>query len=450
MSRLLKGSVVAHLARLTLPNIGGLLAIMVFNLTDTWFVSRLGTDELAAMGFTFAVVMMVGALSIGFSSGSASIISRALGAGDRALARRTVADGLVLAILVTLVVSVAGYYSITPLFRLLGAEGRVLELVREYMQVWFVGAVVVMMPPVSDGCLRADGDMVRPLLVMCICATINVVLDPILIFGWGPVPAMGMEGAAIATLIARTFGMVASLGFLHFRSRLIDWSVPHLRELLHSWGQIIRIGVPAALTQVLSPIAQGFYIRLAAGVGGTQAVAAMATGTRIEAFLFILGISYGIAIVPFVGQNYGARALHRVQEAFHLSNRLAFICAGATLLILLPSAKFLSGWFSTDPEVVRLSALYLVIATFGHIGVYLVNWMSQLLTVIGKPRPVMAINLTRVFIFVMPLSLLGSRLHGYTGLVVGLVAGNLLSGAHAYLATRRQLRLTGEKMPEGR
>ena len=87
----------------------------------------------------------------------------------------------------------------------------------------------------------------------------------------------------------------------------------------------------------------------------------------------------------------------------------------------------------------RLSALYLIIATFGHIGVYLVNWMSQLLTVIGKPRPVMAINLTRVFVFVIPLSLLGSHFFDFTGLVAGLVIGNLLSGVHAYLATRRQL-----------
>lgn len=439
MSKLLKGNVVNHLTRLTLPNIGGLFAIMVMNLTDTWFVARLGTDELAAMGFTFSVVLMVGALSIGFASGASSIISRALGAGDRALARRTVSDGLVLTILVTLGVSLAGYHGIDPLFRLLGAEGHVLELIREYMQVWFLGALLVMMPPVSDDCLRADGDMVRPLLVMCICAGMNILLDPLFIFGWGPIPAMGIKGAAIATLIARACGAATSLSFLHFRSHLIDWSRPHFREVLHSWKQIIQMGVPAALTQALSPIAQGFYIRLAAGVGGTHAVAAMATGTRIEAFLFIIGFSYGIAIVPFVGQNYGARALHRVQEAFRLSTRLAFICAGSTLLILLPSAKFISGWFSADPEVVRLSTLYLIIATFGHVGLYLVSWMSQILTVTGKPRPVILINLTRVFLFVIPLCLLGSWLYGYNGLLIGLVIGNLLSGGLAYLTARHQL-----------
>lgn len=440
MSSLLKGSVPAHLARLTLPSIGGMFAIMVFNLTDTFFVSRLGTDQLAAMGFTFAVVMMVGALSIGFSTGSASIISRALGAGDRARARRTVSDGLFLTIFGTVIVSILGYHTITPLFMLLGASGHVLELVREYMQVWYIGAVVAMMPPVCDSCLRADGDMVRPLMVMCTCAVMNLILDPLLIFGWGPVPALGMKGAAIATIIARSFGMAASLGFLHFRARLIDWNRPPVRELLHSWTEIIKLGVPAALTQVLNPVAQGFYIRLAAGVGGVQAVAAMATGTRIEAFIFIIAIAYGIAIVPFVGQNYGAQALDRVQHTRRLSTRLAFIYAGTTLLFLLPTARFVSGWFSADATVVRLSTVYLLVATFGHAGIYISNWMSQLLNVMGKPMPVMAINLSRVFLYVMPLSLLGSHLFGYTGLVAGIALGNLLGGAQAYLTARTQLR----------
>ena len=439
MSKLLNGSIVKHLTRLTIPSIGGMLAIMVFNLTDTWYVSRLGTDELAAMGFTFPVVMVVGALAIGFSSGAASIITRALGAGNRPLACRTVSDGIFLTIAGTVVVSVIGYLAINPLFRALGAEGRVLELTRGYMQIWFIGSVAAIMPPVSDGCLRAAGDVVRPMLVMCTCAVLNIILDPILIFGWGPFPAMGMEGAALATVIARGFGMTASLSFLHFKHGLIDWSRPHIRELLHSWKEIIRLGIPAALTQALNPIAQGFYIRLAAGIGGVQAVAAMATGTRIEAFLFILAYSYGIAIVPFVGHNYGASAHDRVQEARRISNRFAILYSAITLLILLPTAKFMSGWFSDDPDVIRMSVTYLLIAATGHAGIHISRWMSQLLNVIGKPRPVMAISLTRLFVFIMPLCLLGSRLFGYTGLVAGLALGNLLSGIQAYYTARRQL-----------
>jgi putative MATE family efflux protein len=440
MSRLLEGKVVSHLVRLTLPGIGGMLAIMIFNLTDTYFVSRLGTDELAAMGFTFAVVMIVGALAMGFSSGAASIISRALGSKNHALAARTVSDGLVLTIIGTTAVSVAGYLLIDPVFGALGAKDHVLDLVRAYMQVWFIGAVAAVLPPVSDGCLRAAGDMMRPVIVMCICAVLNIFLDRALIFGWGPFPAMGMKGAALATVIARLFGGIASLGILHFHHRLIDWSRPHIRDVLRSWREIIRLGIPAAITQALNPVAQGVYIRLAAGVGGVQVVAAMATGTRIEALLLIVAMAYGTALVPFVGHNYGAEAHHRVDEARVISTRFAFIYAGTALLILLLSARMLSALFSDDPEVVRHSALYLRIAALGMAGVLLSMWMSQLLNVIGRPRPVMIINFSRVFLFIIPLCFLGSHFFGFIGLVAGITLGNLLAGLQAWWIVRRELR----------
>jgi Na+-driven multidrug efflux pump len=221
---------------------------------------------------------------------------------------------------------------------------------------------------------------------------------------------------------------------------MIDWSRPHLRDLLKSWKEIIRLGIPAALTQALNPIAQGFYIRLAAGVGGVQAVAAMATGTRIEAFLLLIAMAYGIALVPFVGHNYGAEAHHRVQETRRISNRLALIYAGIALLILLPAAHPVSSLFSQDAEVVHLSTMYLIIAVFGMAGILVSMWMSQMLNVIGKPRPVMAISLFRVFLFIIPLSLLGSHFFGFYGLAGGIASGNLLSGINAYFTARRQLR----------
>ncbi|MDF3127619.1 MATE family efflux transporter [Kiritimatiellaeota bacterium B1221] len=440
MSKLLSGDVKAHLLRLTLPTIAGTFAMMVFNLTDTFFVSRLGTEELAAMGFTFSVVMIVGALSIGFSTGAASIISRALGAGNLPLARRTVSDGLVLTILGTLVVSAGGYFLITPVFTVLGAKGHVLELVEGYMQVWFMGAVFAILPPVSDSCLRAAGDMVRPVVVMIVCAMVNVILDYILIFGWGPIPAFGIKGAAIATVIARGTGAGASLLLLHFKHHLIDWKPANFRHTLQSWKTIIQLGIPAAFTQALTPVAQGFYIRLAAGVGGVSAVAAMATGTRIEMIVFMIAMSYAMAIVPFVGQNFGAQAYGRVQETRRISIRFALVYAGCTFLVMLPAAPLISAIFSDDAEVIRMSAGYLTFAALGHAGLHISSWMSQLLNATGKPKPVMMINLCRVFFFVIPFSYAGSCLYGFNGLVGGLALGNICSGVLAYRLTRYVLR----------
>ncbi|MGZ0654875.1 MATE family efflux transporter [Coraliomargarita sp. W4R72] len=439
MSKLLTGNVKSRLFWLTLPTIAGTFAMMVFNLTDTLFVSRLGTEELAAMGFTFPVIMIVGSLAIGFSTGASSITSRALGAGNRSLARRTISDGLVLTIFGTLVVSFLGLLTMTPVFSMLGAEGHVLDLVSGYMQVWYLGAVFAILPPVSDGCLRSAGDMVRPVIVMIACAILNVALDPILIFGWGPVPAFGIKGAAIATVISRAVGAMASLLILHYKYGLIDWQRPHIQHLLRSWRNIIALGIPAALTQALTPVAQGFYIRLAATVGGVQAVAAMATGTRIESIVFMVSMSYSMAIIPFVGHNYGANALDRVQETRRISNRLAFIYAGITFLMLVPSAKWISGWFSQDPVVVQMSVTYLLFAVLGHAGLHLSTWSSQLLNVIGRPRPVLFINLSRVFLFIMPLTLLGIHFFGFSGLVGGIALANLLAGGLAFGVTRKLL-----------
>jgi putative MATE family efflux protein len=355
------------------------------------------------------------------------------------LARRTISDGLVLTICGTVIVSLLGLLTVKPVFSMLGAEGRVLDLVGGYMQVWYWGAVFAILPPVSDGCLRAAGDMVRPVMVMIFCAILNVALDPILIFGWGPIPGFGIQGAAIATVIARGLGACISLLILHYRYQLIDWQWPQFKHMLRSWWNIIALGVPAALTQALTPLAQGYYIRLAATAAGVQAVAAMATGTRIESIVFMVSMSYGAAIVPFVGHNYGANALDRVQETRRISNRFAFIYAGITFLLMIPCAKWISSWFTTDAVVLQMSVTYLLIAVLGHTGLHLSNWSSQLLNVIGKPRPVLLINLSRVFLFIMPLSYIGTRLFGFTGLVSGLALANLLGGGLAFFVTRKLL-----------
>lgn len=441
MSSLLEGSVKRHLFRLTLPSIGGMFAIMALNLTDTFFVSRLGTDELAAMGFTFAVVMMVGALAIGFSSGATSIVTRALGAGNLSLARRTVADGLCLTLLGTLFVSWGGYFSITPLFGLLGANGHVLELVREYMRVWYLGAVFCVVPPVSDSCLRATGDMVRPLLVMCTAALLNLILDPILIFGVEPlgIPAMGMAGAAYATIFARIVAGLLTLGFLHFHARLIDWGRPHLRELFHSWREILRLGIPAAVNQVLLPVSQAIFTRLAAMAGGVPAVAAIATGSRIENLLLLVAMAYGIAVVPLVGQNYGAQAMDRVRETRSISTRFAYFYSATCLVVLVFCAAPLARLFSKDEVVIHFAVLYLMGAALGQSGLNLTNWTSLMINTAGYPREVMLLNLGRVFVFLIPLCIFGTRLFGFIGLVGGITLGNLISGYLAWRLGRRRL-----------
>jgi putative MATE family efflux protein len=441
MSRFLEGDIKRHLFRLTVPSIGGMFAIMAFNLTDTYFVSRLGTSALAAMGFTFPVVMAVGALSIGFSVGASSIVTRALGAGNRALARRTVADCLFITVLGTLLVGFIGFVFTRRLFIVLGAEGEELELVCQYMRIWFLGSLLAVLPPVIDGCLRATGDMFRPFIVMSTVAAFNIVLDPVLIFGFEPlgVPAMGIKGAVYATLAARLIGTSLTFAFLHFHARMIDWSRPHIRELLKSWNRILKLGVPAAINQAINPLLFGVLTRLAASVGGVKAVAAMASSTRIEGVMFLVSIAYSIALGPFTGHNYGASRLSRIRETRQLSNRFAFFYCIASCVFLFFTAGTLAGIFSDDPEVIRLTKAYLLICVFGHAGVHIVMWNCQMLNTIGKTRKVLMINLVKVALLLIPLSWLGGQIYGFIGLAAGLSVGNMLAGILAAKIARADL-----------
>ena len=428
-----EGSVGRHLARLTVPTIGGMFAMTIFNLTDTFFVSRLGTDALAAMGFTFPVVMVIGSVTMGMAAGAGSVLARAMGRKDHHLMNRIATDGILLSILTVIVVSSAGVLTVDPVFRLLGARGESLVLVKEYMSIWYVGAVAVIMPPVGDSAMRAMGDMKRPLVVMLVCATMNAILDPILIFGLLGFPAMGIRGAALATVISRSAGMVTTLSFCHFHYRLIDFRYESVRELLQSWKRILHIGAPAAVVRLFPQLLRGTLTSLAASVGGVSAVAAIAAGSRIESFATIVSMSLGTALVPVIGQNWGAGRLDRVSRARSLLNRTAVVYGLSMFAIAVPAAGALARIFTAEAEVIDYARWYLWILLPGTIGLNLYNWTSEALNASGKPKWVVIINVGGTLAILIPLTVLGSRIGGYHGMLAGLCGGQLLLG---FLATR--------------
>ncbi len=270
------GSLKRHLVRLTLPTIGGMFAITIFNLTDTFFISRLGTNALAAMGFTFPIVMLVGSVSMGMASGAGSVLARAMGKQDHHLMNRIATDGILLSILVVLIVSCIGLFTMDPLFRFLGAPDETLPLVKEYMTIWYIGVIAFIMPPVGDSSMRAMGDMKRPLIVMLVCAVLNAILDPILIFGLFGFPAMGMAGASLATIISRFVGMLTTLSFIHFHYGLLDFKYRSISELIDSWKKIgprtYRLKAAAKAWRVKYIQPGDRWYQLARGFGGAIAV----------------------------------------------------------------------------------------------------------------------------------------------------------------------------------
>ena len=218
---LTQGSIPKALFSLAGPMILGIIAIKSVAVIDTYFVAKLGILELTALSFSFPVAMTVTSIAIGLGAGASSVVSRAVGANNLDDAKRLTTDALILAMLLVSAIAIAGYIFVRPLFSLLGANGEVLNLIVRYMQIWFAALPFVVIPMVANAVLRAVGDAFWPSLIMIMSAFINIGLTPLLIFGWGPIPAYHIEGAAYGTFIAQVFATMFVIWLVIGREHLL-------------------------------------------------------------------------------------------------------------------------------------------------------------------------------------------------------------------------------------
>jgi putative MATE family efflux protein len=282
-ARLTDGPVVKTLVNLTLPMMVGIIGMVTFNLVDTFFVGRLGTPELAAMSFTFPVILVVSSLAMGLGIGTAAVVSHAIGEGDHHKIQRLTTDGLLLAFLVVTAFSVAGELTIEPLFRGLGADDNTIHLIKKYMSVWYIGVPFVIIPMVGNNAIRATGDTKTPAAIMVVAVIMNLILDPLLIFGIGPFPRLELAGAALATVFARATTLAVSIMVLSRRENMITLKLPGLKEVINSWKQILYIGIPAAATNIILPVSIGIVTRLVSAFG-PESVAGFGVASKIEMF----------------------------------------------------------------------------------------------------------------------------------------------------------------------
>jgi len=416
----------------------GLVAIILFNVVDTFWVGRLGGRELAAMSFTFPVVFLLMSISIGMGVGVTSVVSRVIGEGDTHRVCRLTTDGLFLANTLVIVFAISGILTIGPIFRTLGAPPEMIVLIRSYMVPWYVGIGFIVIPIVGNAAIRATGDTKTPSLIMIIAGGVNMVLDPVLIFGVGPFPRLELQGAAIATVIAYTVTFFAAFWILWKRERMLEFSRPRVREVLDSWSRILYVGVPAAGTQMLVPLGTGILTRLVSKFG-PDAVAAFGVGARIESLSMIGPMALAASVTPFVGQNLGARNWPRVRAALRFATRASVVYGAVMAAGLALVAHPLAALFSIDAAVVDLitSYLYILPVSYGLFGVMFA--VNSTFNAANQPMK-SAFNISvRLFVLAVPLALAGSALAGLPGLFGGISLANMFVGLLAILLARRFL-----------
>lgn len=436
MTDLTTGSVGRRLMSLTLPMIAGMFSIVAFNLADAFFVARLGVRELAAMSFTFPVVMLLGTMGVGLGTGAGAVISQAIGEGDERKVRRLTTDSLFLSLIIVVAMALMGLATMKPAFKMMGAAEDLYPLIKEYMLVWYLGMIFLIVPMVGNSAIRASGDTKFPSLIMMIAALVNIVLDPLLIFGLLGFPRLGLLGAAVATVVSRAAALTASLTVLHFRKKMLDSSIPPLRDILISWKKILHIGIPAAATNMLIPVSMGAITRIAAKFG-PEAVAAVGAGTRIESFSFMIVMALAASVVPLIGQNWGARKSNRIRQAITLSNQYAFWWGTGTMIVFFLLGNQIAVLFTDNPTVSENIALYLLIVPIGYGLRGVATITSAAFNAVNRPVAAAMLSIVRTLVLTVPIAWIGAEYWGIKGLFSGMGGANILAGTLAFYCTRR-------------
>lgn len=432
MSDLTTGPVGGHLRRQATAFSLGLVAIFSFEAVDLFYISRLGDAPLAAVSFTFPVIWLIYGIAIGFEAGTASVVSRAIGRRDEALARRLTTDSAVLAVIAMGVACVVGLNTIDPVFQRLGATPELMPMIRDYMSVWYWVAP-------SDACLwtclaalRARGNAQLEARLIGLAALINLCLDPIFIFGLFGFPRLEVQGAALATLVANLTILVVTLLYLAGRLNVFATPIAPLRQVFSSWRHMLGIGFPAIITNTIIPFSSAIVVSMIA-VFGVDAVAGFGVAARMEPFALLVFYSLSAVASPFFGQNFGAGYHERLLEARRLIARFCLAYGLFLMLVMNVFARPVSGLFSESDAIRDVAVHYLWLVSWAYGAHGIVMSVNAAFNGTGRPIPAVLISSSRVIFLFLPLALLGRWLFGLEGIFMATGLSNLILAIAAYL-----------------
>lgn len=432
---LLSAPIAETLRKMTVPMIFGMVAILMFNLVDTFFISLLGTEALAAISYTFPVTFAVNCITMGIGVGLSTSIGRLLGQGEAHQATRFTTHGLLLAVVLVALASTLGFFTVTPLFTLLGAKEELIPLIGQYMHVWYLTIPLLVIPMAGNSAIRATGDTKTPAKIMMLAGLINGVLDPLLIFGIGPFPELGIQGAAIASALSWLGALMGSFYVLIQRERLL--ALPQWQRLKEDWQQILKVGTPAALSNAMNPLS-GAILMMMLSSHGTAAVAAYGAAQRIESILILVLMALTSALTPFMAQNFGAKNPQRAFQGLFVSMRFSVLFQGLVFLMMVPLSIPLAALFSQEQAVRDLLWHYLLVVpiSYGFLGI--VMMLVSGLNAMHQPLNAFRWSVIRLFVFTLPAAYLGSWLYDIEGLFIGIAVGNILVGLCSYLYALKQ------------
>lgn len=423
----------------------GFSAMTVAQLIEAVYLGHLGTMPLAAVSFTFPVIMVLQSIAMGMGIGASSIVSRTAGAGDRNQVKALVTHTLVLMLGLLVGLAILGRMFSAPIFAVLGAKGEVLHLVIQYMDIWFFGLPLFALSMIGTSLIRAVGNAAAPGIVLMVGSVLQIIIEPLLIFGIGPFPKLGIEGAALGFVIARAGSFSLCYYVLLFREKMLTTT---LTGAVASWKSIMHVGIPATATNLIMPVSLGIITRLLASHGATV-VAGFGVGSRISSLMVMIVFAVASSTGAFVGQNWGAQQYDRVNKALSFANKFVMAWGVVAFVIMLLFGRMLVSLINDDPTVVEAANWYLVITplSIGFMGMTAIA--SSCFNAMGKPIPPLVISIARMFVVYVPLAILFDHLWGYVGIFVATSLSTILLGIVARVWNRQAIAAARSQQPRG-
>ena len=432
------GPIGRALGLLAIPMMLEMAMESVFAVVDIAFVSRLGTDAVAAVGITEALVTVLYAIAIGLGMGITAMVSRRIGARDAGGAARVTGQSIWVGALMSVGIGVFGVIFARDLLTIMGASDSVIETGAGFTAVLLGGSFSIIYLFLLNAAFRGAGDATVALRSLWLANGINIVLDPCFIFGLGPFPEMGVTGAAVATTIGRGTGVVYQLWYLLRSQGRLEFSAQHLRFRPALAWRMMRISF-GGMGQFLIATASWIGVMRIVAMFGSPAIAAFTIALRCMEFIFLPAWGLGNAAATLVGQNLGAGQPGRAERSAWKAAKYNAIFMAATGVLIVIFAQTITGWFTNEADVLRVgtSCLQILGAGFPMYAVGMV--VVQAMNGAGDTETPMTINLISFWLVQIPLAfVLATRTGlGPNGAFIAVVASESLLTVLSVIVFRR-------------
>ncbi len=404
--------VASALLKLGIPTMVGMLISALYNAIDAYFVGGLGMSQMGAVSVVFPIVQIIIGLGMMFGAGASSYISRLLGKGDNEQADKTASTSLFSGLLVGAIIIIGIMVFLDQVLTALGSTETILPYARAYAKIYVTGSIINVFTVMMNNLLTAQGATKFTMIAMLTGSIANVILDPVMIYGMD----LGIEGAAVATVISLCINMALYIGYIAKKKGVLRFSVRNIAPSKTIYAEVLKIGIPVLLFQLLASTAMG-SINTAAKPYGDFAVAAMGAVTRIMTVVTYVVFGFLKGFQPFVGYNYGAKKYERLKKSIRLCMIWSTVFCIVAAIVLFIFADPIVSLFGTDVEMVGIAAKALrlnavLFITFGFQMVY-----ASLYLAIGKSLVGSMLSLSRQGIFFFPLVLVLPHVMGLTGVV---------------------------------